>query len=1344
MRVFGDRLTDAADVGVVHKEVEALVGRTAPNEAEAVMKDPLLFGDFAQAPGRLLEGAEDPGLYQDLGSYADLQDIFGQVLEAYNMEHKPMNLVLFQMALEHLTRIHRILRMPRGHALLVGVGGSGKQSLSKLAAFCAGHRTFEISLARNYGEDEFREDLKELYRQLGEGSVCFLFTDAHVLEEGFLELVNNMLTTGMVPALFETDEKDAIVNGVRKEVKAAGLVDTPDACWEYYTTKCRDNLHIMLAMSPSGDTLRVRCRNFPGMVSSTVIDWFFPWPKQALQDVANHFLREEPLPDEHRDAIVSHMVKVHQDVVHYAHAFEQELRRHYYVTPKNYLDFISNYRSQNEENKGRIEASIKRLEGGLTKLVEAASAVDRMSTELTEKKKVVDAKTQDCEAMIQEIKSKSAVATESQEVAARKQEELKEASQVIATEKAKADESLKAALPALEAAARALDGLDKKDITEIKAFTTPPKAVMNVVLCVYHLKPTGKETEAASWKAAKGMMSDSNFLRCLIEYDKDKISSRQVSKVKDIFKKDPDLTMENMKSISTAGSGLLAWVVAIIKYYGVAKDVEPLRKKVRDMEKQQQQSAKELKATQEELAELEAQIKELSDKYEAANGELQQLSEQARLMERRLDSASKLIKGLASERERWSMDKDGLMEGKSKLVGDTLVAASFLSYVGAFTASYRQRMLFENWIPDLATRKVPLSSDLRLQSLLASDATVQEWTSQGLPADAHSVQNGMLTTRASRFPLCIDPQQQAVRWIKNKESGSNLTVRTFHDGDFMKHLELCIQYGNPFLFEGIDEELDPIIDPVLEKNTFTEGQQRMIKLGEQPIEWDSNFRLYFTTKLANPHYSPEVMGKTMIINYSVTMKGLENQLLNVVVAHERPDLEEQFSKLVDEMSENKALLLRLEDSLLSELASSKGNILDNEALISTLEQTKVKATEIGAKLEEAEFTAEEINKTRSGYLPAAQRGSILYFAMAGLSALNKMYEISLTSFLSVFSRSLADSRRSGVLETRLQNIVAKSTEDAYDYTCTGVFEKHKLMFSFQLACMIMEGEGNLNREELNVFLKGDTSLEAPAESSPHPWVSAGGWKDLIKVGSLDGFEGLTDSVRSNGEAWRAWYDMEAPEEGQLPDGFGDSLSHFQQLLVVRCFRPDRVYNAVKLFVLHQIGEKYVQPPVLDFHRIYSQSTNVTPIVFVLSPGADPQADIQELGDEMGFNGPKFKFLALGQGQGPLAQSMIESGMQRGHWVLLLNCHLLASWLKTLEKIVESAKKVHPDFRLWLTTDPTDKFPLGILQRSLKVRCPPAIPAGRLAGWQQTGSHPPRLPPCRRPRARRWSRSRRMD
>jgi dynein heavy chain len=373
-----------------------------------------------------------------------------------------------------------------------------------------------------------------------------------------------------------------------------------------------------------------------------------------------------------------------------------------------------------------------------------------------------------------------------------------------------------------------------------------------------------------------------------------------------------------------------------------------------------------------------------------------------------------------------------------------------------------------------------------------------------------------------------------------------------------------------------------MIDIVLEKNTFMDGSQRMITIDDKAIPWDDGFRLYLTSKLANPHYSPEVMGKTQIINFCVTQGGLEGQLLNVVVGHERPDLEAQWKTLVDEMSAGAKMLETLEESLLRNLASSTGNILDNEELIATLDSAKTQSVEILAKLGKSKVTKEDIGRARAAYQSVAKRGSILFFVMAGLVNVNKMYEMSLSSFLTVFKHSLHLSKKGASLEARLRNMIHQQTNDMYDYTCLGIFERHKLMFSFQMTLSILEGEGAMNRPELDFFLKGDTSIEGPKDPNPHAaWLGLTGWKDLVKLGG--GLEGCKDNevlgelvghVKSGGggPAWRAWYDLEAPELAPMPGGFSERLSPFLLLSVTRCFRPDRVYNAVKQYVMTVMGE----------------------------------------------------------------------------------------------------------------------------------------------------------------------------
>ena len=334
-----------------------------------------------------------------------------------------------------------------------------------------------------YDELMFRDDLKNLYNMLGVDNkkVMFLFTDAHVANEGFLELINNMLTSGMVPALYDDGEKDGMINSVRDEVAAAGLLETKESCWRFFVDKCRNNLHIVLAMSPVGETLRSRCRNFPGMVNNTVIDWFEPWPEQALHSVASVFLEQEDLPDDCRAGIVDHFVLVHQSVRAASARYLEQLRRFNYVTPKNYLDFISNYKKSLTEYRSTVDEMRERLTGGLDKLIQAAVEVDEMQKELKEAKVVVERATVECNELIEVITKNTAEVETKQEQASAKEEQLTTDSAEIAIVKADAEAALEEAIPALEEAAGALKDLKKDDITEIRSFNNPHVLVRKVI-----------------------------------------------------------------------------------------------------------------------------------------------------------------------------------------------------------------------------------------------------------------------------------------------------------------------------------------------------------------------------------------------------------------------------------------------------------------------------------------------------------------------------------------------------------------------------------------------------------------------------------------------------------------------------------------------------------------------------------------------------------------------------------------------------------------------------------------------------------------------------------------------
>lgn len=191
---------------------------------------------------------------------------------------------------------------------------------------------------------------------------------------------------------------------------------------------------------------------------------------------------------------------------------------------------------------------------------------------------------------------------------------------------------------------------------------------------------------------------------------------------------------------------------------------------------------------------------------------------------------------------RWKDDLEELKIYRIRLLGDCLLSAAFLSYVGAFSWEFRHQMLIDDWQADILEKSIPISEPFKLESMLTNDVEISKWTSESLPPDELSIQNGILTSLATRYPLCIDPQQQAFNWIKKKEENNNLKISTFNNPDFIKQLELAIKFGYPFMFKDVDEYIDPVIDSVLDKNIKGSGNRQTIMLGDKEVDYDPSFK----------------------------------------------------------------------------------------------------------------------------------------------------------------------------------------------------------------------------------------------------------------------------------------------------------------------------------------------------------------------------------------------------------------------------------------------------------------------------------------------------------------------
>ena len=297
-----------------------------------------------------------------------------------------MNLVLFNAAIEHVVKIHRIITTEYGHALLVGVGGSGRKSLTQLATFIAAFESFEIEISKNYDFTAWRDDMKEkLFMGAGidQKQTVFLFSDTQITQEAFVEDINNILNGGEIPNLYaEVEEITNILDQMKDANKNSPAYKnfTDTEIMLDFIAKAKTNVHLVLAMSPIGEDFKRRLRMFPSLVTCCTIDWFLPWPKEALQSVAQHFLNSVEL--DNREGIVNICVDMQTRVSQLTTKYYQELKRYYYVTPTSYLVLIKTFQSLLATKRKSINTVISKYEKGLSQLAHASKQVAILQVEL--------------------------------------------------------------------------------------------------------------------------------------------------------------------------------------------------------------------------------------------------------------------------------------------------------------------------------------------------------------------------------------------------------------------------------------------------------------------------------------------------------------------------------------------------------------------------------------------------------------------------------------------------------------------------------------------------------------------------------------------------------------------------------------------------------------------------------------------------------------------------------------------------------------------------------------------------------------------------------------------------
>ena len=1245
-------------------------------------------------------------------------------------------MIIFHEVLDHMARIDRVLTVPGGSLMLSGRSGVGRRTALSVVAHMHHLELFTPHISRTYGLKQFRADLKSVMQRAGvEGvEMVFLLEDHQIVDPTFLELVNSLLSSGEVPGLFSPEELEPMLSPLRDQMSQDGYRGT---LLTYFSSQVKANLHLALIMDSFSDSFAANCESNPAFYTACSFQSMEGWSRESMLELPRLFLRQSSLTGAARfmrregeerpltggTDLVKAFLHIHETCTQLGGPSAGGSVGGQstgggdgggacgggggtIATPRHYVTFLKTYKAVYEARKERIHKRQSHLKAGLSKLNEATALVAELKSKAAKQQALLADKQTQADSALHEITASMEKATEQKrEMEVLKQQQSEERSKLEKRKKA-IDIELSEIGPLIQAAKKAVGNIKPETLTEIRAFRAPPDTIRDILEGVLQIMGVYD----TSWGSMRSFLAQRGVKEDIQSFDARRITPEIREKVQNLLERNKaSFDPANAKRASLAAAPLAAWVKANIKYSFVLEKIEPLESEQNGLQKSLEKSEEKLKRLMSFLTKIDQKVKEMRARFEALTTEAAKLKIEVEKETEIIAAAENLVGKLEGEHRRWSGQVGELAEELEQLPKRAVLAAGFVTYLSQAPEDQRRSALAD-WTKfvglEEAGREGEGGGGFDLRRFLGSESQQLLWKGEGLPSDDLSMENALVILQSEQCPFLVDPSQRATEWLKNHLKEARLEVINQQDSNFTTALELAVRFGKTLVIQEVDG-VEPILYPLLRKDLTNQGPRFVVQLGEKVIDYNESFKLFLATRNPLPDIPPDAASVISQVNFTTTRAGLSAQLLAATLQHEKPELEQRKSELLKKEEELKVQLEGLEESLLQELATAEGNILENKALLESLNLTKTKSLTISESLSESQQLQASLDQERNSYLPLARYSSNLFFVISDLSKLDNMYQFSLSSFLRLFQRALENKRDSAGTELRIRTLTSSLLALVYEYVCQSLFKADRLAFALHLVHGMQPQLFGENEWELFTGqLVGQAGLRRQDSSRDlvPSWVATERSQAVLSLKTnLPSLYQRLDLTSA--DAWTRFCKSSQCER-ELPPAVAKILTHFQQVLVVQALRPDRLQSTMERFAVKALGLKELSPATLNLKKLTSLPTE--PILVVISPGADPSHEIQELAESV-VGAECFQQVAMGQGQADIALQALRRCAHTGGWLCLKNLHLVTPWLPTLEKEL-NALEPHKSFRLWLTTESHPKFPPVLLRSSLKVtyEAPPGI------------------------------------